>query len=155
MTACSAPVSSGRSRTTSACAAVDDLVDALLLAAEAPRAAGRTYFVTDGRFYAWSEVLEALAAELGVGPARVRVPFGAQLLAAGLAEAAARMTGRPPALTRDIVRAGHDRFWLYDGSRIREETGFRPATPLRESVRRAVEAYRDARAGRPGRRARP
>jgi dihydroflavonol-4-reductase len=125
---------------------VDDLVDALILVAGDARAVGRTFYVTDGRAYAWPEVTEALAAELAVGRLRVGVPFGAQLLAAGVTEAAARLTGRSPALTRDIVRAGHDSFWLYDSSRIREELGFRPATSMRESIRRAVEAYRAGRA---------
>jgi nucleoside-diphosphate-sugar epimerase len=125
---------------------VDDLVDALILAAGDPRAVGRTYYVTDGRDYAWTEITEALAEEFAVGRFRIRVPFAVQILAAGVTEAAARLTGRPPALTRDIVRAGRNFFWLYDGSRIGAELGYRPATSMRESIRRAVEAYRAGRA---------
>jgi nucleoside-diphosphate-sugar epimerase len=135
---------------------VDDLVDALVLAAGDDRAAGRTYYVTDGRAYAWPEITGALAEEFAAGRPRIRVPFAVQLLAAGAAEAAARLTGRRPALTRDIVRAGRDGFWLYDGSRIRQELGYRPATPMRESIRRAVETYRSRRvrpAGGQGRKA--
>ncbi len=128
---------------------VDDLVEALILASEHPAAAGRTYFVTDGGAYAWPEIVEALAAELGTGRLRVRVPFAAQLAAAGLAEAVSRATGRPPRLTRDIVRAGRDHFWLYDGSVIVRELGFRPRRTMRDSVRRAV-ADSAAAAGRRG-----
>lgn len=119
---------------------VDDLVSALILAAEDPRSAGETYFVTDGGAYAWSEIVAALALELGIGRFRIGIPFGAQLAAAGLAEAFSRATGRPPLLTREIVRAGHDRFWLYDGSKIGRDLGFRPRYGMRDSVRRAVEA---------------
>lgn len=124
---------------------VDDLVDALVLVASENGAVGRTYYATDGRAYAWPEITEALAEELGVGRLRIRVPVAAQLLTAGLAESAARLTGRPPFLTRDIVRAGRDFFWIYDGSRIRLELGFQPRRTMRDSVRTAVEA---ARAGR-------
>ncbi len=131
---------------------VDDLVEALILAAERPESRGRTYYVTDGRAYSWPEITSALAEELGVRGPKVRVPFWVQLLAARLAEAAARRTGRPPRLTRAIVRAGRDGFWIYDGSRIERELGFRPRYGMRDSVRRAVEASRrgDKRRGRPG-----
>ena len=117
---------------------VDDLVEALILAASNVRSIGQTYYVTDGRAYAWPEITAALAEELGVGRFRIRVPHGAQILAARFAEAVARLTGKPPALTRDIVRAGRDHFWIYDGSKIERELGFRPRSTMRDSVRRSV-----------------
>jgi nucleoside-diphosphate-sugar epimerase len=112
---------------------------------------GRTYFVTDGRAYAWPEITAAIAAELGVRRFEARIPFGAQILATRLAEAAARLTGRPFLLTREIVRAGRDYPWVYDGSKIGRELGFRPRYGMRESVRRAVDAVRTAGRGRDGR----
>lgn len=119
---------------------VDDLVEALILAATDVRGVGEVYYVTDGHSYAWPEITAALAGELDLGRPRIRVPFGAQILAAGLSEAAARLAGRPPVLTRAIVRAGRGLFWLYDGSKIRRELGFRPRSTMRDSVRRAVAA---------------
>jgi nucleoside-diphosphate-sugar epimerase len=127
---------------------VDDLVEALILAAERPESRGRTYYATDGRAYAWPEITSALAEELGVRGPKLRVPFRVQLLAARLAEAEARRTGRPPRLTRAIVRAGREGFWIYDGSRIERELGFRPRFGMRDSVRRTVL---DARRGDEGR----
>ncbi len=131
---------------------VDDLVEALLLAAEDPRSAGRTYFVTDGRAYAWPEIMAAVAEELGVKRFMVKVPFAVQMLAARLAETAARLGRKPPLLTREIVRAARDYFWICDGSRIERELGFRPRYGLRESVRRTVEEARRGARGRTGRR---
>jgi nucleoside-diphosphate-sugar epimerase len=125
---------------------VDDLVAALILVAEDARSIGRTYFVTDGHSYAWGEITAALAEEAGVGRMRIPVPQGAQMAAAALAEAAARLTGKPPALTRDIVRAGRDYFWIYDGTKIERELGFRARFGLRESVRRTVRVTRPGRA---------
>jgi nucleoside-diphosphate-sugar epimerase len=123
---------------------VDDLVSALILAAENPASAGQTYFVTDGRAYAWTEIAAAVAEEFGGHRFSIKVPFGAQLLAARLAEAAARLSGRPPRLTREIVRAARDHSWLYDSSKIERELGFRPKFGLRESVRRAAEELRSS-----------
>ncbi len=135
---------------------VDDLVEALLLAATESRAVGRTYYVTDGGAYAWPELVAAAAAELGLGRFRLPVPYRVQLAAAALSESAARLTGRPPALTREIVRSGRNDFWIYDGSRIVRELGFKPRFAMRDSVRRAVEAKRARRrasdgTARPGR----
>jgi nucleoside-diphosphate-sugar epimerase len=126
---------------------VDDLVEALLLVAGDPRSAGQTYFVTDGRAYAWPEITAAIAEELGVKRFTVKVPFAVQLLAARLAETAARLGRKPPLLTREIVRAARDHFWIYDGSKIERELGFHPKYGLRESIRRAVE---ESGLGRPG-----
>jgi nucleoside-diphosphate-sugar epimerase len=117
---------------------VDDLGRALILASGEARSVGQTYYVTDGAVYAWPEITAALAEELGLGRIRIRVPYGVQLAVAAVAEAAARLTGKPPALTRDIVRAGRDHFWIYDGSKIERELGFRPRFRMRDSVRRAV-----------------
>lgn len=129
---------------------VDDLVEALLLAAENPRSAGQVYFVTDGRAYAWPEITAALAEELGGKRFMVRIPFGIQLLAARIAETAARFTRRPPLLTREIVRAGRDHYWIYDGSKIGRELGFRPRYGMRESVRRAIDEARRGTSGLAG-----
>jgi nucleoside-diphosphate-sugar epimerase len=117
---------------------VDDLVEALVLAASNVRSVGQTYFVTDGRTYAWPEITAALTEVLGIGRFRVPIPPAAQILAALLAEGASRLTGKAPALTRDMVRAGRDHFWIYDGSKIRRELGFEPRSTMRDSVRRAV-----------------
>ena len=118
---------------------VDDLVEALILAAESPAGAGRVYFVTDGRAYAWNEITRCIAEELGVKGPTIRIPYRLQLLAAGLEERAARRSGRVPRLTRELVRAGHDYFWIYDGSAARRDLGFSPRHGLRDSVRRALE----------------
>ncbi len=133
----------GDSRPRTSLVDVDDLVEALLLAAEDPRSVGRTYFVTDGRgAYAWPEITAAIAGELGVKRLMVKVPFAAQMLTAGLAETAACLGRKPPLLTREIVRAVRDYFWIYDGSKIERELGFRPRYDMRQAVRRAVDGFR-------------
>jgi len=126
---------------------VDDLAEALILASGEARSVGQTYYVTDGGAYAWPEITAALAEELGLGRRKLRIPASVQLAVAAAAEAASRLTGKPPAVTRDIVRAGRDHYWLYDGSKIERELGFRPRFKMRDSIRRAVLESR-ARKGR-------
>jgi len=133
----------GDSRPRTSLVDVDDLVEALLLAAEDPRSVGRVYFVTDGKgAYAWPEITAAIAGELGIEWFTLKIPFAVQMLAARLAETAARLGRKPPLLTREVVRAARDHFWIYDGSKIERELGFRPRYDMRRSVRRAVDGFR-------------
>jgi nucleoside-diphosphate-sugar epimerase len=129
---------------------VEDLVRALILAAEDPRSVGRTYFVTDGRAYAWRDVVEAVRDELGLRGPVLRVPYAVQITAAWLSEKAARLSRRPPRLTREIVRSGRAYHWIYDGSRFERDLGFRAERSMRDSVRRAVDAVMPGRARRKG-----
>ena len=121
---------------------VEDLVRALILAAEKREALGQTYLVTDGEDYAWRDITLALAEELGVRRMWLRVPYGFQYTLAWLAEGTSRLTNRPPLLSREMLRSGHRFEWLYDGGKIRRELGFSARFTMRDSVRRAVAWYR-------------
>jgi len=121
---------------------VGDVVEALILAAGHPAAAGRTYFLADPRPYSWMEVNHALARALGVRGPFLKIPYRVQLLAAALSEAAARMAKKRPRLIRDYVKAARFRYWIYDASRIRRELGFETKTGLEEAVSRTVAWYR-------------
>ena len=114
---------------------VDNMAEALLLAAQAPAAAGQVYHVTDGEEITAREAIDALAAAAGVPPPRVALPFAVVFSVAALVEVAARLSGRtsPPALTRYGVRfvACDNR---YDISKARRELGYRPSVTFRAGV---------------------
>jgi len=121
---------------------VRDVVEALILAAERPEADGRTYFLANPRPYAWTEITDAIQEAIGVRRIFLKVPYRAQLLVAAVSEAAARLTGRKPGLTRTKVRAGRKYYWIYDGSRIKKELGFEPRTSLEEAIRETIDWYK-------------
>lgn len=120
---------------------VRDVVEALILAAECPQADGRTYFLADPRPYAWSEITDALQEALGIRGIMLSVPYPAQWLVAAASEAAARLTGQTPRLTRTSVLAARKLNWIYDGSRIKRELGFEPRTSLKEAIQETIEWY--------------
>jgi nucleoside-diphosphate-sugar epimerase len=115
---------------------VDNLAGGMLLAADARAAAGQVYHMTDGEDLTAREVIDEIAAALGVPPPRLSLPFGAVLAAAWLAEALARLARRtkPPRVTRFGVRlvASDCR---YDIGKARRELGYRPGITMREGVR--------------------
>lgn len=119
-------------------AAVEDIVAALILAAERPESRGQIYFVTDGRAHSWREIPRTIIEALGMRGFFLKVPYGIQYAVAGAAEALARLRGRTPVLSRMMVTSARRHCWIYDGSKIERELGFRPSTDVSESVRRAV-----------------
>jgi 2-alkyl-3-oxoalkanoate reductase len=131
----------GTANTRTSILSVQDLIRALILAAEDPRSAGRTYFVTDGRIYSLREITSAIAETLGVRGACFPVPFAVQYAAACVAEAASRLRGTRPALVRRHVVDARKHSWVYDGSRIRREIGFEPMMDMKDAVRSAVAWY--------------
>lgn len=122
---------------------VGDLARALLLAATAPRAAGRTYFVAGEERVAWPAVYAAAAAAAG-RRLRWQAATPAWLLGtAGLAgDAYAAATGRYPLVTREKARLARPRWWCCSAARARVELGWRADVGLAEGMRRAYAWYR-------------
>ncbi len=55
-----------------------------------------------------------------------------------------RITGKPESLIRFVAdRPGHDRRYALSSRKIREETGWRPATDFEEGLRRTVRWYQE------------
>jgi dihydroflavonol-4-reductase len=121
---------------------VGDVVEGLILAAEHPGAAGRTYFLADPRPYAWKEINLAICRALGIRGPVLKVHYPVQFLIAALSEAAAKIGKTRPRLTRVNVRSARFRDWIYDASRIRRELGFETRTGLEEAVEKTVAAFR-------------
>jgi nucleoside-diphosphate-sugar epimerase len=121
---------------------VEDLVRAILLAAESPESRGKTYLVTDGRAYAWRDIVEAVAEALGPRRIFLKIPYPIQYAVAAFSELGARFTKTRPRLIRSHIRATRKDCSIYDGSKIERELGFKPRFDMGESIRRTVAWYR-------------
>jgi len=123
---------------------VDNLVDAMLLATEAPQdALGLAYNITNGEPALLKDVLAELFSALGI-PLRTRViPYPVAYGAAALMEVSHRLLpvlGEPP-LTRysTTVLARNQ---TLDISLAREKLGYAPRIPLAEGLQRFAEWWR-------------
>lgn len=114
---------------------VENLSLGLALAAEAPAAAGQVFHVLDGEDLTSREVLDGLAAGLGLPKPKRSVPFGLVYGAAAAMELGARLRGRqePPPLTRYGVRlvASDCR---YDRSKSARTLGYSPLLTFAQGV---------------------
>ena len=112
---------------------VDNLVDAIVAALQNPAAAGRDYIITDGKPATWNDYLKALSAAAGCAPPRFSLPIVAAWPAVVLLEAAGRITGRRPPLSRmglSLLTAS----CTYSIDRARRELGWSPRVGLAEGM---------------------
>jgi len=131
----------GNGKPQTSVASVWDVIRALILLAEHPAAVGRTYFVTSGRPYAWREITNAVAAELGIRRFFLPVPYPVQWTVAAISELAARIGRKEPLLTREAVVSARKYYWNYDDSLIRRELGFVPEIDMADAIKRTVAWY--------------
>ena len=106
---------------------IENLVDAMLLAADHPRAAGQGYIVGDGESISFREYFDAVAAIAGKGPVRRSVPLPAARAIAIACEAGARLRSstRRPLLTHTAIGMVTTRSRM-SIEKIRAELGWRP-----------------------------
>jgi len=121
---------------------VQDLVAAVLRAAEEPRKNGPVYFVTDGSVYSWEEVACTAAALLDITPRTVTVPEGVLAFFALLAEGAAWLRGKPALLDRQRVLDLRQSAWTASPNKFFDTYGFRPAYDLERGLRVTLDWYR-------------
>jgi len=121
---------------------LDDLVAALLLVAERPEAAARTYVVCDGQAYSTRRVQLAMASALGRTPPARTVPAWALRALARAGDLAGWLGGRPAPFDSSALRQLLGSGW-YSSARITAELGWRPRQDLESSLPAMVAAYRE------------
>jgi nucleoside-diphosphate-sugar epimerase len=130
---------SGPARRVSVCA-VDDLVRALIAAAEAEVASGEVYHVAGEGAFTWEEVGWAFGAAMGIRARPLRLPAPLLLGLAAGAEAWGRAAGRAALVTRGKVREALGN-WVCDTGKARRHLGFRPGVGLEEGAALTVRWY--------------
>ncbi len=126
---------------------VDNLVDALLLAADGlalgSPSAGQAYFITNGEPYPFFQFVADVLAQLGLPAMKGSVPYPVAYAVAALAERWDTLKGgtlhAEDGLTRFAVRymCTHHYFSI---EKARRELGYRPAVSLAEGIRRTTAA---------------
>lgn len=125
------------------CIYIDNLVDAIFLAAERPDAVGNVFNLTDGEYVSKRRFLEGMADGLGLPRPRRSWPLWLARLAAWVLETRARAKGaaKAPPLTQAGVKfLGMNLDFSID--RARRELGYQPRLTFDEGLRRTMDWYR-------------
>jgi nucleoside-diphosphate-sugar epimerase len=120
---------------------VDDVVQALLLAADNPAANGQVFIVTDGRAYSTREIYEAICRVLGRPVPGWSVPAWLLRLGAGAGDVLQRITGLPVPLTTGTLDKLLGSAW-YSSDKIRRQLGFVPRHTFHDVLPAIVAEYR-------------
>ena len=123
---------------------VEDLAEGLMAAAEAPQAAGRTYFLAHPKVVSWSELAAVAARIMSRRPRVVRIPPAVARAAGYCAELWSHVTRKPGILSRDKVAEACCRAWTCDSRRAARELGFEASTPLETGLARTLAWYKEA-----------
>jgi len=126
------PLIGTREKQTSICF-VEDLVRALILAAEHPDVRSQIYFVASQEAYSWREILGTIRKELGLSLV-IKIPYPLLLAIAFLAETAARLSGGSPLIKRSTIRSARNNYWLQDVGKIKEALGFSTQIGLEQGI---------------------
>lgn len=117
---------------------VQDVVQALLLAAESPSANGRVYIVTDGQTYSTRQIYDWICQSLGKPTPRWAVPIVVLKAAAVVGDVIGRLRGRPFFFNRDVLEKLIGSAW-YSSEKITRELGYRPRFNLESTIPEIVE----------------
>ena len=120
---------------------VGDLVEALLKGAFEPHPSGRIYNVAGEKPYEWLEFIEAMAQALKRSYRLFRIPPPVLFLLGAGGEVYSRLTRRSALFTWQKVKEFVQNSWVIDGSRIREELGWREATSLEAGMTQTAAWY--------------
>lgn len=120
---------------------VDDLVDALVTAAQVERTRGRGYLICDGVHYTWGEVQSHIVAAVGRRTLELSLP-SFLVPAAGMAgELLTAIDRKPRLLNRQKAIMDAQHAWLCTHEAARADFDYRPAVSMAEGTRRAYAWY--------------
>jgi len=117
---------------------VEDVVQALLLAARNEKAVGATYFITDGNIYTWTDLKTLIEKILGCRAASVYFPLPLVWLAAFFSEIWSRITRIPTIMNLNRFHEFTQENWACSSRKLQLELGYRPKYLLETGLRQTV-----------------
>jgi nucleoside-diphosphate-sugar epimerase len=135
------PCLSGHDQHISMCH-VQDLVRAILLAAETQTESGEILFLSDGQDYRMDEIGDIFAQAMGIRALKLSLPKQVLFGLAFLAECVSRVSGNPSIMSRGKVEEMIQENWLCDITKARALLGFEPRISLARGAKLAVDWYK-------------
>ncbi|HEX5142142.1 MAG TPA: NAD-dependent epimerase/dehydratase family protein [Dehalococcoidia bacterium] len=124
---------------------VHDAASAIVAATMAEGPSGATYFVSDGGFYTWLDLVDAFGRAWGRRPRVIKGP-GQLFTAAGYAGGVLQTVSRRAlTLNPDQIRHMRARYWICDNSAITADLGWCPRVGLDEGFAETLAWYREQR----------
>lgn len=121
---------------------VEDLVRAVLLAAESQTKNGEIFFLSDGHDYRMGEIGDIFAQAMAKRALKLRLPQQLLFGLAFCAEFFAKVSGKPSIMSRGKVREMGCTNWLCDIAKARTILGFEPRIALAQGAALTIAWYK-------------
>lgn len=135
------PCLSGQDQHISLCY-VQDIIQAILLAAEAQESSGELFFLSDGHDYRLEEIGDIFAQAMGITPVCIRLPEWMIFGIASFSEYLSKLSGKPPLLNKGKVEEMIQKNWVCDITKAKILLGFEPQFKLLQGAKLTFEWYR-------------
>lgn len=112
---------------------VEDVVQAAILAAEKPEAAGKVYIVTDGQPYSTRQIYDWIRECLGKPQSSLTMPLALLRAMAKVGDGIGKLRGRRFMFDYDALEKLVGSAW-YSSAKIERELGFKPVHDLKSSL---------------------
>ena len=122
---------------------VQDVIQAILLAAESRTKSGEIYFLSDGTDYLMREIGDVFAETMGVTPISVPVPKWLLFGIASLSEYLSVLSGRPSLISKGMAEQMVQKNWTCDITKARTMLGYQPQYQLSQGARLTYQWYKN------------
>ncbi len=122
---------------------VQDVIDAILLAADSQTKSGDIFFLSDGVDYLMREVGDAFGRTMGVHPLSIPIPKWLLVGAASLSTYLSFFSGKAPLMSKGMAEQICQKDWTCDITKAKTELGFHPQYPLSKGAKLTYQWYKN------------
>ena len=122
---------------------VQDVVQAILLAAESQTKSGEIFFLSDGTDYLMREVGDVFARTMGVRPLSIPIPKWLIFGIASLSEYLSALSGKPPLMSKGMAEQIVQKDWTCDITKAKTVLGFTPQYQLSRGAKLTYQWYKN------------
>ena len=127
---------------------ITDLVQAMLRAAVGPSPGNDVYFITDGNFYHWDDVVETASEVLNVRPRSIRIPDGLLAFIGLLLEFMSIYQKKPPLLDSQRIIDIRQSAWTASSKKFFDRFEFQPQYDFKKGLEETVNWHKNNPAGK-------
>jgi nucleoside-diphosphate-sugar epimerase len=136
------PFFGNRKRPLSSMVYIDDLIDAIIAAAQSPATLHKGYFISDGQPVTFEELQQLIVQAVGRKVWDIDLPAFSIDIAGFFGEIKGRITGKPSLYHRQKVIMARQEAWTCGCDAACTDFGYRPRVTLEEGIRKTYDGYR-------------
>jgi nucleoside-diphosphate-sugar epimerase len=122
---------------------VQDVIQAILLAAESQTKSGEIFFLSDGTDYLMGEIGDVFARTMGVTPLSIPIPKWLLFGIASFSEVLSLFSRKPSLISRGMAEQMVQKDWTCDITKAKTMLGFQPQFQLSEGARLTYQWYKN------------